>query len=296
MSEVVESIKDNLNISVFDTPPPPKQKNIWYDMSMDDYLANEALGSSSLKKLIINPYEFKEYLRSDKKDTKATILGTAIHTAILEPNDFFNRYVLQPEDWGPKNKKPGKTLWDEFKKNADKNGKIPLGFEDAVIILKVIHAAKLHRFVQNLLKGAQTEVTAIANNGGYRLKARADLITKDNYIWDVKTTSQGMTDDALARTIFKEGYHFQAVHHSETFKKAGIPVKGFGWIFVSTNTAAVHIKTRIAGEKTLKNGKKDWDIALQTYEECLETDSWPGYDDEGFEIDLPEYTDKLYED
>ena len=84
------------------------------------------------------------------------------------------------------------------------------------------------------MSGGQAEVTGFCHYRGVEAKARVDLLTKDNFIWDLKTSSKPVDDSALAKTVFHMGYHFQAAHHTLVLKECGIDVSGWGWIFVST--------------------------------------------------------------
>jgi hypothetical protein len=51
---------------------------------------------------------------------------------------------------------------------------------------------------------------------------------------------------------------------------------------------------RRASPAMLEAGKSDWSYAFQMYRECLKKDSWPGFDDEIREIDLPEWIERKY--
>lgn len=259
-------------------------------LDMDAYLSLPSLGSSDLKIILNSPADFIANCSRIKNETKATTLGTAIHAAILEPDEFNDRYVIQNQDWGPRNKGEGYQRWKEFKAEAKESGKLVIAFEDSLLLKRVIDATEKHKGLRSLLKGAAFEKTAISTDG--KLKARADLITVDNYIWDLKTTSKGVNDNDISKTIYTMGYHFQAAHHMRVFVDH-MPIEGFGWIFVSTDTPAVHIVTRKASQTLLKAGKKDHDYALTLLHECNTTGNWWGYDDGISEIDLPLWIESI---
>ena len=266
-----------------------------YKMTMTDYLKHPAIGSSMLKNILMSPADYKAALSQRNISTAAMSLGTAIHSAILEPTKFLNEYILQPENWGPKNKGDGFKKWKEFKETAKNVGKTPLAFEDSEFIKKVLHASQNHKPLQEVLAGGKSEVTAFAKIGDTELKARCDLLTKDNFIYDLKTTSKPIDDESLSRTIFNFGYHFQATHHTAVFKAAGIDVSGWGWIFVSTQTPAVHIVMRTASKELLAAGKQDWDYAKDRLNNCTKFDKWETHTDEVSEIGLPGYALKDYD-
>jgi len=260
------------------------------DMPMEDYLKADEIGSSSLKKILESPADFKASL-DQRTETKAMALGTAIHTAILEPDELLKRYFLQNLDWGPKNKLPGSRLWKEHKEAAKGLGQIPLPYEDVLIISRIKRAAQKHKALQKILTYGVAELTGFAK--GY--KARTDWMASDDFIWDLKTTSKPVDDANLEKTIFNYGYHFQAAHHSWVMREAGIDTKGFGWIFVSTGTPYPHIRMKRATPELLEAGMIDHKYAMETFENCKKTGEWPGYSDEIEEINLPGFAERDYE-
>lgn len=263
---------------------------IHYNLPMHEYLADPRIGSSRLKYMLQSPADFHAVGSQPFEDTKATILGTAIHKAILEPVDFDKYYALQPSDWGPRNKKPGRTYWDGFKKQNP--GKICLGYADTVYLGRIREAALKHQALRNILAHAKgVEVTAFTDD---LFKARTD-IESAAMLWDVKTTSKGIDDDSIAKTIYHMGYHFQAAHHNHCFKENGRELERYGWIFVSTETPAIHIRCVEASPELLAAGRKDFDAARKTHEACQLINDWPGYDDTHIgRVNLPAYAERFY--
>ena len=68
-----------------------------------DYLAIEAVNWSSLKLMHASPLCYHYYRSRPTPDKPAYQLGRAVHTAILEPDEFQSRYTImsgpQPNDW-----------------------------------------------------------------------------------------------------------------------------------------------------------------------------------------------------
>jgi hypothetical protein len=258
---------------------------------MEEYLEDDWVGSSALKKILDTPADYQAAL-DQTIETKSTLLGTAIHTMVLEPEKFLEQYLPQNEDWGPKNKKPGKQLWDDLKTTAKDLGLLALPYEDFQLISQFKDAGLRHIKLQEILSAGTPEVTAFAK--GY--KARCDWITDDGFIWDLKTSSKPVDNASLSRTIFNYRYHFQAAHHTWVFEQAGVDITGFGWIFVSTGTPYPHIVIRKASEKLMAIGRADHEYAMKQHEHCKKHDEWPGHPEEIEEIDLPYYAEKDYND
>ncbi len=254
-----------------------------YNMTMSDYLGAPGVQSSRLKHILHSPADYLAAANAPFKESTAQALGTAIHCAILEPDEFDKRYAMQNIDFGAKNKGEGYKRWNEFK--SLHTDKIVLGLEDSRRINDTRKAMGKHRGLKQILSSGNSEVTAINEwDPKLTLKARTDFLGKDGILWDVKTTSDPLDDYSLMRTVHKFGYHFQAAHHMTCFRDF-TPVNGFGWIFVSTAYPAVHIVTKRAPENLLEQGFRDHGIAIDRLKECMDTGEWPSdFDDDITEL------------
>jgi hypothetical protein len=265
------------------------------DESMADYLANEAIGSSSLKKILLSAKDYKYALSQKSSDTSSTKLGTNVHSQMLEYEKYDSEYMIQPEDWGPLNRSPGKQRWDEFKKLAKDEGKTPVKYSDGEFLLRLRSEIDSHDAYKTLRSKGKTEVSFYAEIDGIKLKSREDLwLPEDREVWDIKTTSKPLDDESLERTVFSNGYHFSAAHHMQVMNTAGFPVNRWGWIFVSTGTPCPHIIIKEADEELLEAGRRDWKYAFETLKECIETGEWKGYYQGIQKIGLPEWVKNKY--
>lgn len=105
-----------------------------------------------------------------------------------------------------------------------------------------------------------------------------DSIGADGYVYELKTTTEGMDDFAIARTLRKYRYAFQRAHHLTTFGAAapGL-IKGHRWVFLSTN-APYH--ARIVEDHYLAEiGEREFYEALEAVAICEQSGMWPGYPD-----------------
>lgn len=256
---------------------------IHYDLPMSDYLKDPAIGSSHLKHILASPADFIAYRTKPFEDTPATILGTAAHTMILEPDEFTARYAMPEEDWGARNKGEGYKRWNGFKEANE--GKICLSYEQSQFIHALDQACDDHRGLCKIIReiGGKSEVAAFTmrENRALDLKARTDWLGNDGIIWDVKTTSKGCSDWDLYKTASFMGYHFQAAHHMHVLRESGADIKGFGWIFVDTDSPSVNIVTRLIPDGLMLFGVNDFKRACDLLAECIENESWPKrYDDD----------------
>lgn len=263
---------------------------------MKYYLADSGISSSLLKNILISPADFLQARKQDNAATRSTVLGTAIHTWLLEPEKFYSTYACQTENWGPRNIGDGAKRWKAFKKENE--GKIFLGFEENKILNQLNQVSSQHKPYNELMFGNSRptiEQSMFYEDPVYgRLKCRPDIFTQDGWIWDIKSTSKDVDDESLSRTIFNFTYHFQAAHYIYVMTKLGHDIKGFGWIFVSTETPIPHLIMRTARKELLEAGKIDHRHALNLYKHCLEVHEWPGPDTSVKDIGLPKYAERIY--
>jgi hypothetical protein len=251
---------------------------------MSDYLADSGVSSSSLITIKTHsPMEYQAQLALPNKETAALALGTALHSALMEPESFDDIYVYG-ENFGPQTSKKNKEVKAAFLEKH--KGKIVIPFKDIPLIESCKKALDENQTIKKLIDESEVEVTAIADfmphvvKGGLRLKTREDLIDKNGWIWDLKTTSDGLSEHQMLRTIYKYNYHFKAAHHMEVMRRAGREINGFGWIFLSTALNKPQFVARKCSDLLMMKAQDDWCIALAQLAMCRKNDYYPGYSEE----------------
>lgn len=131
-----------------------------------------------------------KYLNPDREPeepTPAKILGTAIHTAILEPDLVASTMIESP--LFDRRTKVGKAEWEAF--SAEHQGKIILSAEDYDSVIKIRDAVHRHPVAAGLLRGGRAEQSfyAIEPETGELIKCRTDYMHDSGaMIVDVKST------------------------------------------------------------------------------------------------------------
>jgi hypothetical protein len=148
----------------------PLEPGVYFDLDIDEYHADPALGSGNLRKLLRSgpDYWFESPMNPDRPENKVTparIKGQAIHLIVLEGKQAFDgRFVCEPtgddvlytvgdiKEWltehgvlFPKGQKPELvaqakavarelkvqvTIYDDFKASAEKDGKLILSHDE----------------------------------------------------------------------------------------------------------------------------------------------------------------------
>ena len=75
------------------------------------------LSTSALKAFAKSPNHYIEYVNGERKATPAMELGSAIHCAILEPDEWHDRYTIVPKV--DRRTKAGKEAWELFQKSSE---------------------------------------------------------------------------------------------------------------------------------------------------------------------------------
>ena len=95
-----------------------------FSMPAEQYHSHPAVGHSGLVRIMRSPAHYKDVLTDPPDPTPAMRLGTAFHTALLEPDRFGQTFVVAPKfDRRTKEGKAQAEAWDT--ENAGKTALTP---------------------------------------------------------------------------------------------------------------------------------------------------------------------------
>lgn len=175
--------------------------------SNEAYHASTSAVSKSHLDVIANAsprHYWHKYLNPDREPeepTPAKVLGSAVHSIILEPDLFTKQYVANPGIERRSN--AGKAEYAAF--IAEHKGKTILTDEQMQACLAVRDAVHQHPVAAGLLHGGQAEQSfyAIDPETGELIKCRTDYMAGDMIV-DVKTT-----DDASPTGFGKSAANYR---------------------------------------------------------------------------------------
>lgn len=191
-------------------------------MTFEEYQKIQAINASFLKACSFGHYHGFKYLNEPHYSSDAMEFGTAVHTALLEPEKFKTDYCLVPMD-APKKptkaqmeaKKPAeKTLaqiawWNEF--NEKNVGRIILDADDQSKINRIVEKCLAIHQVKEALNGFEREKTITFDNDS--CKARLDLVDlKNGVVIDVKTTRDASPKE-FVKQLLALRYDIQMLHY-----------------------------------------------------------------------------------
>ena len=208
------------------------------------------------------------------KETPALIIGSAVHCAVLEPQEFGKRYAIAPKL--DKRTKEGKALHEEFVQSAGE--RIVIDNDLATLCERMMGAVMKHRPAAYLLKNGTAEQPIYWTDEDIEVdcKARPDWVTDGGIIVDLKTT-----DDAspigFARSIKKYRYDVQAAFYSDGYEAAtGQPCNGFMFIAVE-KTPPYLTSVYFLGDDDIKDARTRYKKNLLTYHLSKQQGIWHGY-------------------
>lgn len=257
-----------------------------------DCCAGASLSSSGARQILETcpaKFWFESYLNPNRPsdDDSRFELGTAAHTALLEPASMTERIaVVDASDWRTKEAK-------EMRATFRAAGKTPILKHQAMAILEMREAVLAHPAAKRLWSDGRAEPTYIWRDPLTEvwLKARPDFVSADGRrVVDYKTTSRA-EKDAFARRIYEHGYYQQGAWCLDGIEAAtGQAPEEF--ILVAQEIEPPYLVSVFRlGRRALEWGRLLNRRAIQIFADCIATDVWPGYGDRAVELELPSFAE-----
>lgn len=252
------------------------------DLDPTEYRKRPGLSQSAMKVLGISPAHFKAALSVYREQTKAQELGEVVHTTVLEPGTFTERYYVLPRKYDRRLKADKEELEAHEISAA---GKIVIDEETAKTALAISDKCWNHPAACHLLKNnTEKELSLFWTEEPYgvRCKARIDGYAEKIQLADDLKTTASASPGSFSRSVFDFGYHYQAAFYLRGLRACGIVAKHFCFIAVE-NKAPFEVAVYKIAPDAIDLANMQIDKWLETYAKCLERDEWPGYS-EAFEV------------
>ena len=261
---------------------------VFYDMIEQDYRAQTAIAGSDAKKILppLTPSHYAAHMAGETKrePSKAMLLGTMAHVAVLEPKKLDTAFVEKPSDIDFRTK-AGK----EWRESV---GTTPiLDADEARAVRGIRDSIAAHDAAKALLAGCDSEVAMFAEHRtGLWIKGRVDAlkVESDNeaIIVDVKTTSAGADYGTFSRQAAQLNYHLSAAWYCHLAGLNGLPPARFYWIAVEV-TPPYAVAVYEIHPDALDLGVGMMNDALELIAQCEDGGHWPGYEAQITALNLP---------
>jgi len=259
---------------------------IYYNVPFSEYQKWECVNNSTLWQITKkSAMHAKEYIENPPEPSKAFVFGRGLHSFLLEPDKFFEEYIIAPKI--DRRTKAGKEEYAQFEQES--LGKDIITEADYVvyqIIAKQIKGNEAHK----LIKNGKAEVCIVWEDPrtGLMCKARLDYVHPDwAIIVDVKSTTDASRDE-FASSIYKYGYFQQCAFYSWGWNQLTGDEVDFN--FLPCEKAAPYaVAAYRMPENVFIAGAKCYKKSLKIYKQCLESGIWKGYQDTVETLDMPQW-------
>jgi hypothetical protein len=261
-------------------------------MIEQEYRGQTAIAGSDAKHILPpkTPAHYAAHMAGETKrePSKAMMLGTMAHVAVLEPQKLDAAFVEKPEG------KEGDFRTKEGKEWKANMGNTPiLDADEARAVRGIRDSIAAHDAAKALLAGCDSEVAMFAEHrSGLWIKGRVDALKvvddMECVICDVKTTSAGADYNTFSRQAASLNYHVSAAWYSHLAGLNGLPPCRFYWIAVEVAPPYAVAVYEIAPD-ALELGVGLMNDALELIAQCEDEGVWPGYAPEVQCLNLPSW-------
>jgi exodeoxyribonuclease VIII len=260
------------------------ERQITYNLSDADYRAFKAVSKSSLDWLVKSPAHYKHVVIDGNRPepTAAMETGKAFDSLLLTPSVFHSEYVQAPDI------RRGTKAWTEFEEAHQ--GKTLLKPDEWNRIHAMRDSVMNNATAAELLLGAKTQVSFKWADEETELlcKGRADLVTSDGILCDVKSTSDGSLE-GFSKSIASFGYHRQAAMYLDGLGDS----VGDQFYFICVEKEPPYLTAVYCLDRdAVRAGRQEYKSLLRRLQHCQNTNNWPGYSVGTQSISLPGWYSK----
>lgn len=240
-------------------------------MSSAEYFAADGISKSGLDLIARSPAHFR--YAAPRVASRNMEIGTAIHTAILEPERFASEYMLlrDVEDRrASAYKEAVKVHGSERVLTGPESDKVA-GMQESVWLNT--DAAKFLRDSRT-----RTELSIFTTDPvtGVAVKCRFDALLGVAGL-DLKKT-QDVRADVFMRSVWNYRYHVQAAFYADVFEwETGESLDDFQFLAIEEEAPNASKLYRLPHD-LIAYGRKLYRADLNTYAACLESGHWPAID------------------
>lgn len=263
---------------------------ILHGLTFPEYRSLDGLSITTLKNLGRSPLHYAHALKNPK-ESAAMSLGTAAHTAVLEPHKLMTDYAL----WGGKTEsgraKPrtGKD-WEAFK--AENASKKIITLDDFELAQGMRDAVRGYGPAMKYLETGEAEVSMQweDQDTGRACRGRIDWLTRIggvDVLVGLKTARDGRHFQ-FAKQAANLGYHLQWAYYSDGFQAITGHAPKMVEIVVE-NTAPFEPFVYVIQEDVLDQGRTEYQRLFGILADCEAGRSYPPLMSEEQVLSLPSW-------
>lgn len=261
---------------------------IQHRVSWEAYCALPGTRVSHLKELRRSPQHY-QYMLANPIETTAMRLGTASHTAVLEPERFESTYTFwtRRTDSGRLAPRTGKH-WDAFV--AENAGRLVLSDAEAETALTIQRAIRSTPAAMRYLGSGDPEVTMQWDIDGHACKGRMDWLTHEHgrpIVVGLKT-ARDARPFLFGSQAAKLAYHLQWAYYFDGFRKICGDEPRMVEIVVENKPPHAVAVYNIPAD-IINQGRDEYLEMLALLQGCQQKNEWPGPVTEEQDLTLPSW-------
>lgn len=269
-------------------------------LSNDEYHSSAGISRSALMRFKRSPmhywheYESGDFVKAEP--TSALILGDVVHTLVLEPHLYAERYAIQPvlpalpkvgllRDVGRDIYETQKAARAAMEAQNDalghaflisSAGKMVISADVAAKAVAMAGAIQSNPIAVDLLQDCAMESSIYFDHQptGIQLKARPDA-WNGSIIVDLKT-SVDASFRGFQGSAFGYGYFLQAAFCHEALKSVGVEMEKFVFLVVE-KTPPYATAIYVLDDDALQFGINQLDELMARFKICQDTQNFPDY-------------------
>jgi hypothetical protein len=257
-----------------------------YDITNDEYHSSAGISRSGIMEFMKTPFHYyNKYILGNRQESssKSLILGSALHCYVLEPEKFFNEYIIVEKL--DRRTKEGKAYYELLE--YEKGTKECINQEDFAIIESMSKSLRSDKKIDQLISGAMYERSLYWTDPhtGMLCKCRPD-VWQNGFIVDLKSSADAGFRE-FQRSMYNYGYHIQCAMIHEAFKNLfNEDMKDFVFTVVENQAPYVPAIYKL-DELSLQQSVEIFKNKLLELKQCQDKNEWPGYKTQI--ITLPNY-------
>lgn len=267
----------------------------------ETYAAHPGVSASVLKEILRSPQHYYWRKTNPSSETPAKRFGKLLHMAVLEPDEYNRRFVVEPEFIGyTKDGRPSARSGEAQEKKKEWYANLAADVvvvkqdeRDRILVMR--DRLMSHDLTKNLFAAGgarEATITWIDEETGIECKARPDFVSSTGVCVNLKTTRDAR-ESSFRNDIVKYGYNFSAAHYCAGGRAASA-YRPDGYLFVAIESEPPHGIMVYSGEvSVLWTGDHEYRKALKVLEGCLKTGVYPGYPTACKRIEVPEWYENM---
>jgi len=230
------------------------------------YRAAEGVNQSALKPLKLSPQHALHAVTAERKTSAAMSIGI-----------LTERLIACPDDTRMAVKQDGRTTAGKAANaQAEAAGLTMIGEDDAAKAEAMANALRQDAQAASLLAGCEFGQPCYWTVDGQARKALFDAVNYNLHIvLDIKTTSEAMTPDAIAKAIAKWGYDIQDAWYSQGYEANHGVKPGFWFVFVESSAPHAVVCVQL-DDVWLAQAAEEMELLAQVWQACTDAGVWPG--------------------